>query len=108
MRHRIETPDALREDDRRRPIYWDDERGTVTGSHSAVAGLTRHLLATPPLEFDDVPGSLTLRDPRHDAADFLALLYLQVRSIDVVLPETLQGIEATQWDLIELGPGEVA
>ena len=95
MRHRIEAIDLLREDDHPRTIQWDDETGTVMGSHSAVPNLTRHLLATLPLEFGDVPGSLTLRDPRHDAADFLALLYLQVRSRDVVLPETLDSVEAT-------------
>ena len=109
MRHEIVRLDRMRGREPRR-IVWDDHGGTVEGDHFDVPLLQSLLEKPTPLVIDDVPGSLTLRNPAHGAADFLALLALYVDgSLDQPpLPEALRGIGPTPFELHDLPPGSVA
>lgn len=84
-----------------RAFVWNDETGEVSGDHGNVPSLRRlmeraerdgHLLSE--------GGRLDVRDPRHDAADFLALLMWEVggdfKFRRVVLPPALRGVEPTR------------
>ena len=93
-----------------RTIVWDDVDGTVDGDHSGVP-LLRTLLRRPtPLVFHVVPGSLTLRDPAHRAADFLALLTRHVDGslTQPPLPDSLRGIDPTLFEVFDLPAGTIA
>ena len=97
MIHRIEFADDLYGGELRE-IVWDDEAGTVAGGHSCVERLRAVLAEPPPVDLSDFAQELTLRDPRHDPADFLAaLLPLDWREFRrELLPEPLRGIEPTR------------
>ena len=72
--HTIEMPDRLRGRELR-TIVWDDEAGTVTGTHSEVPWLVE-MLAKPRPVLIPLPEHepLALHDPSHDRGEFLALL----------------------------------
>ena len=109
----IRLPDASRGDDLR-PIVWDDEAGTVTGEHSDVPQLQEALAEPVPVVLPHITGPLTLRDPGHDPADFIALLatlwweFLVEPGRSAFLPLALQGVTPTQRAVRELPPGVLA
>ena len=99
--HTIMLPDMVHYDEPR-SVIWDDEAGTVTGEHSSMPGMQWTLAATPPIVMDDVMGTLTLHDPGHDPADFLALLanaYWPVMDepLRSTLPPIFDGVVLTTW-----------
>ncbi|MCY4002090.1 MAG: hypothetical protein OXF33_00045 [Rhodospirillales bacterium] len=71
--HTILLPDWLRGDEIR-SIVWDDEAGTVSGTHREVAELQRVFDAPKPVTIGDEGGTWDLRDPAHDPAEFLTAL----------------------------------
>ena len=95
--HVIRIPDRMRGREVR-TIRWDDGAGTVDGDHSYVIPLGAILAAAPVDEWVH-EGTLTLRDPAHDPADFLAalcLLYWPIGGRDrLLLPPTLRHVEPT-------------
>lgn len=87
-----------------RSITWDDETGEIGGEHVEVPRL-RGMVATAERvgHLLDEKGRLDLRDPRHDPADFLAVLEeafgggsFRYRE-EVRLPQALRGVEPTPW-----------
>ena len=75
MLHRIVAPDPRRKS-RDRTILWDDLRGEVRGTHSAVRELDAMFERTKrevPLVIRSYHGNLILNDPRRSAPDFVAL-----------------------------------
>lgn len=71
MRHEIKLPGLY--DDELRTVAWDDAAGTVEGDHEIVPDLQAEL-ASGVVVLAFPWGTLDAEDPRHDAADFLAVL----------------------------------
>ena len=71
--HLITLPDWMRGDELR-VIVWDDDAGTITGTHSDVAELQRGFDAPKPVTIGDEGGTWDLRDPAHDPVEFLTAL----------------------------------
>ena len=71
--HTIMLPDYMygREP---RSVVWDDQAGTVAGSHSDVPWMRQVLAAPTPYNLSDEGRILFLEDPAHDPRDFLWLL----------------------------------
>ena len=103
MIHRIEFADALYGDELRE-IVRDDEAGTVAGDHSCVERAV--LEQPPPVDFGDFAQQLTLRNPRHGPADFLAArLRLDWRRFrPELLPESLRGADGSPALFARRGP----
>ena len=83
-----------------RSVIWDDEAGTVTGEHSWVPWMQEMLAATPPIEIEDGMRPVILRDPGHDPADFLRLLWaaywpVMNEPLRSTLPPVFDGVEMT-------------
>ena len=57
-----------------RRIVWDDEAGTVEGDHSEIPYLRRVFAASKPVTVG-VGYVRRLRDPAHDPAEMLALIF---------------------------------
>ena len=73
--HRITMPDAFAGDEPRE-IVWDDETGEVSGDHSDVPDIGGRLDSAARDGFlPAMCGHWDLRDPRHDAEDFLVVLF---------------------------------
>ena len=93
-----------------RTVVWDDEAGTVDGTHYAVPHL-RQSMDMAPLTMHEVAGTLTLADPAHSAPDFLALLWeycYSPRLRDHLPPPSLAGVEPTPRDMFDLPEGHLA
>ncbi len=100
MKHHIRVLDYEdgRPNGRTLHIFWDDVAGTVTGDHYQVHALQKDLAGPMPYETGDEAAFYKLQDPGHNAADFLTFLSFATRTLaapDVLLPESLQGIEPT-------------
>lgn len=73
-----------------RRIVWDDEAGTVGGDHSEIADIRRVFDAPKPVTVGDPGGTWDLRDPAHDATEFLTFLGVcDWRVLDEPLRSTL-------------------
>lgn len=104
--HTITLPDWMRGDELR-TIVWDDEAGTVSGTHSDVAELQRVFDAPKPVTIGDEGGTWDLQDPAHDPAEFLTALgnafWPALREpLRSTLPEVFDGLEP-----LEADPGEI-
>ena len=110
-RHTIKYRDWSRGDEPRR-IVWDDEAGEVSGDHVEVPSIQAYLAdAVRDGRLADDWGSVALRDPRHDPAEFLTVLLWAVggtfRYAEVDLPPSLRGIETIRGVARPLPPGVV-
>lgn len=90
-----------------RSIVWDDEAGTVEGTHSEVADIQRVFGAQKPVTIGDAGGTWDLTDPAHDPAEFLTMLgdfYWPVLDdpLRSTLPAVFDGVEPLKAD-----PGEI-
>lgn len=100
--HIITLPDGIGSDDLR-TIVWDDEAGTVSGTHHNLPYIRRIFAAPKPVEVGVCGRVWRLRDPAHDPAEFLVLLYISHWPVlDPPLRETLPAI----FDGVELPAGE--
>lgn len=100
--HTITLPAWMRSDELR-TIVWDDEAGTVSGTHSGLPRIRRALDAPKPVEVGVCGRVWNLRDPAHDPAEFLVLLYIAHWPVwDSPLRETLPAI----FDGVQPPPGE--
>ena len=108
MIHELRIPDVINGRELR-PVIWDDEAGTVEGGHYDVPLLRRRFAEAPSTHHREF-GSLTLLDPAHSAADFLALLFMDCYSPRLAehLPPSLAGVEPTHWRMAELPQGHIA
>lgn len=105
--HTILLPDVMRGRELR-SIVWD-EAGTVEGEHYDVAWIRDVIRrsASGPVTVGDPGGTWDLRDPAHDPAEFLTLLYVCVPGhlLDeeriASLPPIFRGVEVPPRD-----PGE--
>ena len=100
--HTVNLPDRMRgrED---RSIVWDDEAGSVEGSHSDVPWLRRTFDAAKPVTVGDPGRTWDLSDPAHDPAEFLVLLWL----VDAdVLREPLRSMLPPVFDGVAIPPGD--
>lgn len=99
--HTIMLPDRMRGREPR-SVIWDDDAGTVEGDHYWVPWMQQTLASAPPVVHEHWAGTLTLRDPAHDPADFLCLLaeaYWPILDPDRDLhrlPPALHGVTPTQ------------
>jgi len=102
--HTIMLPDRLygREP---RTVVWDDEAGTVEGTHSKVPGMQRTLAKPKPVDYSSDERLLYLKDPGHDPAEFLWLLGTAFWPI---LDEPLRSTLPPVFDGVELSPMEPA
>ena len=89
--------------DEPRTILWDDEAGTVSGTHSRLPDIRRILAGSKPVE-EGVCGCVwRLRDPAHDPAEFLILLHISHWPVwEAPLRETLPAV----FDGVQPPPGE--
>ena len=71
--HTIEMPDRLRGRELH-TIFWNDEAGTVTGTHSAVPWLAEMLANRPVILPMHQHHPWILHDPSHEPGEFVALL----------------------------------
>ena len=79
-------------------IVWNDETGEVAGDYDGVPNIRRRLeLAEREGHLLGEEGGLHLRDPRHDPADFLALLGWQSSLFyeHLELPPALRAVKPT-------------
>ncbi len=110
--HTIKYPDYSRGDEPR-AIVWDDETGEVTGDHVEVPAIRDAMeRAERDGHLPEMFGRRNLRDPRHDPADFLAVLDCVILAIPfrwhlLDLPPALHGVEPTPWTSGPLSPGAV-
>ena len=87
--HRITIPDRLRGGEPR-TIIWDDEAGTVAGTHYRVPEFRRVFDADKPVRIGNPGRTWDLHNPAHDPAEFLALLrQLYWPALDEPLRSTL-------------------
>ena len=99
-------PDWLR-GDALRSIIWDDDAGTVTGTHDRVADVQRVFDAPKPVTVGDPGGTWDLADPAHDPVQFLTML------VDLFPPagdEPLRSTLPTVFDGVaplKADPGEI-
>lgn len=108
MIHEFHIPDGMHGGELR-SVVWDDDAGTVEGSHYGVAELRRSIAAAP-LTITFVAGALSLDNPARSAPDFLALLWSICYSPTVMdhTPASLADVEPTPWVIDELPEGHVA
>ncbi|MBC6406418.1 MAG: hypothetical protein GDA41_12010 [Rhodospirillales bacterium] len=99
--HTVRLPDR-RYGDEPRSVVWDDEAGTVEGTHSALAWMQRDLAAPKPVNYSREGIVLYLDDPGHDPADFLQLL---AAAFWPILREPLRSTLPPVFDGVEPGPG---
>ena len=96
--HTIRYRDWRRRDEPR-TIVWNDETGEVSGDHGDVPRLRRMMEKAVHDGYLSTEGSwVDVRDPRHDPADFLAVLRWAIGTRTfkrVVLPPALRGVEPT-------------
>ena len=93
MRHTITAPEPVGTAE----IVWDDVTGEVSGNHRQAAELAL-TIGSGPMIANYPWGSVTLRDPAHDPADFLtALRFVVAVGHKVELPESLASIEPTPY-----------
>ena len=96
--------------DEPRTIVWNDETGEVAGDHGDVPAI---LMWLDEAERDGLllgeEGGLHLRDPRHDPADFIALLVWENggRYERLELPPALRGVKPTPLTTPRLPAGVV-
>lgn len=100
--HVITLPDMLRGDEPR-TILWDDEAGTVSGTHSSLLDIRQALDAPKPVEVGVAGRVWSLRDPAHDPAEFLVLL--NMAHWEILTAPYREGLPAI-FDGVELPPGE--
>ena len=99
--HTIVMPDDAHGEEPRR-IVWDDEAGTVEGNHYRVPDIQRIIDAPKPVEVG--AGHVwRLRDPGHDPAEFLVLLFNDYWPI---LDEPLRSTLPPIFDGVVLPKGE--
>ncbi|MCY3873387.1 MAG: hypothetical protein OXF88_03725 [Rhodobacteraceae bacterium] len=104
--HTIMLPASIH-DGKLRSITWNDVEGTVEGDHNKVEYIRRMLAAEKPVTVGDPGGTWDLRDPAHDPAEFLTLLYM---AHCPVLDEPLRSTLPPVFDGIEIpppDPGEI-
>ena len=100
--HAITLSDRRR-DDEPRTILWDDEAGTVSGTHSGLPRIRRALDAAKPVEVGVAGRVWQLSDPALEPAEFLVLLYIAHWPVlDPPLRETLPAV----FDGVRMAPGE--
>lgn len=101
MMHHLDLPDYRAGRELRR-IVWDDEAGTVQGTHSAVEliGSVFDQAAHGPIDFGCEWGEYILNDPAHNPSDFLAVVFRHCLSgrqrLEDFLPASLTGVKLTQ------------
>ena len=91
-------------------IVWNDETGEVTGDHGDVPSVRLWLdVAERDGHLLGEEGRVNLRDPRHDPADFLAVLVWSIRGFyeRLELPPALRGVKPTPLTAPRLPPGVV-
>ena len=96
--------------DEPRTIVWNDETGEVSGDHGDVPDICRRLeWAEREGHLLDEGGGVDLRDPRHDPADFLAVLVWPNESSyeRLELPPALRGVKPTPMIRPRMPPGVV-
>ena len=71
--HTITLPDMLAGDEPR-TVIWDDEAGTVSGTHSSLPDIREALEAPKPVTVGVAGRTWRLADPGRDPAEFLVLL----------------------------------
>ena len=100
--HTITLPD-WRCGDEPRTILWDDEAGTVSGTYSGLAHIRRALDAPKPVGVGVAGCVWSPRDPAHDPAEFLVLIYIaHWPALYPPLRETLPAV----FDGVSMAPGE--
>ena len=104
--HSIMIPDWLRGDELR-SVVWDDEAGTITGTHNRVADIQRIFDAPKPVTIGDPGGTWDLTDPAHNPREFLTMLGDLFRPslrepLRSTLPAVFDGLEP-----LEADPGEI-
>ncbi|MBC6406280.1 MAG: hypothetical protein GDA41_11285 [Rhodospirillales bacterium] len=102
--HTIMLPD-MRYGDEPRSVVWDDEAGTVEGTHSDIPWMQRDLAAPKPVNYSSHERVLYLKDPGHDPAEFLWLLKTAFWPI---LREPLRSTLPPVFDGVQLSPMEPA
>ena len=100
--HTITPPDMLRGDEPR-AMLWDDEAGAVSGTHYDLPYIRQVFAAPKPVEVGVCGRVWRLRDPAHDPAKFLILLYISHWPVwSSPLRETLPAV----FDGVQPPPGE--
>ena len=100
--HVITLPDMLRGDEPR-TVIWDDEAGTVSGTHSRLPDIRQALHAPKPVTVGVAGRTWSLSDPAHDPAEFLVLL--NMAHWEILTPPHREGLPAI-FDGVELPAGE--
>ncbi len=94
-KHTISLPVRFDPENSPRSIVWDDEAGAVDGDHPDVEYFQR-ILAKPKPVIVGLPGWITsVRDPGHDPADMLVLIFCATSRLpaDLDLPPIFDGLE---------------
>ena len=81
-----------------RTIVWDDEAGTVEGTHSDIEDFRREFDAPKPVTVGHTGLAWDLTDPAHDPSQFLVLLWASYNGIEdeplrSTLPPIFDGVD---------------
>ena len=96
--HTITLPVRHAPDDPPRNVVWDDVAGTVEGDHPQLPYFQRILAEPKPVDVG-LPGWIaTVRDPAHDPADMLVLIFCATSRLpaDLSLPPIFDGVELAE------------
>ena len=99
--HTIMLPDRVRGREPR-AIVWDDDAGTVAGSHFDIPWFRKVFAASKPVTVGDPGRTWDLLDPAHDPSEFLLLLE---RAYWPVLDEPLRSTLPPVFDGVTIPPG---
>ena len=100
--HTITLPDMLRGGEPR-TVIWDDEAGTVSGTHSDLPDIREALDAPKPVTVGVAGRTWRLLDPARDPAEFLVLL--NIANWRVLRPPHREALPVI-FDGVELPAGE--
>ena len=100
-RHVITIPDLMAGRELR-TIVWDNEAGTVEGTHYDIEYIQRIFDAPKPVTAGDPGLAWDLTDPAHDPAQFLVLLWV---SYNGIRREPLRSTLPPIFDGVDFPPG---
>ena len=89
--------------DEPRTVIWDDEAGTVSGTHSDLADIRKALDAPKPVTVGVAGRSWRLLDPAHDPAE--SLMLLNIAHWEILTPPHREALPAI-FDGVELPLGD--